>query len=317
MDARQLRYFLAVVDEGGFGRAAGRLFIAQPSLSQAIAGLERELGVTLFHRVGRTIVLSEAGRTLIGPARLVLRDLDAARASVDALRGVRSGRLEMATMPSPGIEPLTTLIAEFTTRYPLITLNIGGVFTPDEVIDAVRSGSCELGLTGAREPVKVAGVDVLALEDQPLILIVSPTRDTFGEVEFVTGDALSGHRIVASQQGSLMRWMVDDVLAAGVDCAIVAEVAHRTSILPMVMSGVGHAVMPASWRQLAQTCRAAHPHHRPRSDAACRVAVSTDGLDACGRVVPERRSAVRRPPPIGRAYSAHRFLVLDLWPVGG
>ena len=253
MDARQLRYFLAVVDEGGFGRAAERLFIAQPSLSQAIAVLERELGVTLFHRVGRTVVLSEAGRTLVGPARLVLRDLDAARASVDALRGVRSGRLEMATMPSPGIEPLTTLIAEFTTRYPLVTLNVEGVFTPEEVVEAVRSGRCELGLTGAREPVKVAGVDVLALEDQPLILLVSPTRDTFGEVESISGEALSGHRIVASQQGSLMRWMVDDVLAGGVDCAIVAEVAHRTSILPMVISGVGHAVMPSSWRQLAES----------------------------------------------------------------
>jgi DNA-binding transcriptional LysR family regulator len=252
VDARQLRYFLAVVDEGGFGRAADQLFIAQPSLSQAIAGLERELGVTLFHRVGRTVVLSEAGRTLLGPARLVLRDLDAARASVDALRGVRSGRLEMATMPSPGIEPLTTLIAEFTTRHPLVTLNVEGVFTPEEVVDAVRTGRCELGLTGAREPVKVAGVDVLALEDQPLILLVSPTRDTFGEVESITGEALSGHRIVASQQGSLMRWMVDDVLAGGVDCAIVAEVAHRTSILPMVLSGVGHAVMPSSWRQLAE-----------------------------------------------------------------
>jgi DNA-binding transcriptional LysR family regulator len=95
-------------------------------------------------------------------------------------------------------------------------------------------------------------VDVLALEDQPLILIVSPARDTFGEVESLSGGALSGHRLVASQQGSLMRWMVDDVLAGGVDCAIVAEVAHRTSILPMVMSGVGHAVMPSSWRQLAE-----------------------------------------------------------------
>ena len=49
-----------------------------------------------------------------------------------------------------------------------------------------------------------------------------------------------------------MRWMVDDVLAGGVGCAIVAEVAHRTSILPLVMSGVGHAVMPSSWRQLAR-----------------------------------------------------------------
>ena len=155
-------------------------------------------------------------------------------------------------MPSPGIEPLTTLIARFTTRHPLVTLNVEGVFTPQEVVDAVRSGRCELGLTGAGEPVKVAGLEVLALEDQPLILLVSPASDTFGDGDTVSGEALSGHRIVASQPGSLMRWMVDDVLADGVDCEIVAEVAHRTSILPMVMSGIGHAVMPSSWRQLAE-----------------------------------------------------------------
>ena len=112
MDTRQLRYFLAVVDQGGFVRAAEHLIIAQPSLSQTIATLERELGVPLFHRVGRKVVLSEAGEELVGPARLVLRDLDAARSSVDAVRGVRSGKLDLTTMPSPGIEPLTTMIAE-------------------------------------------------------------------------------------------------------------------------------------------------------------------------------------------------------------
>jgi DNA-binding transcriptional LysR family regulator len=107
-------------------------------------------------------------------------------------------------------------------------------------------------LTGAREPVRAAGVDVLALEEQPLLLIVSPALDSFGDRSTVGPEDLNGYRVIVSQQGSLMRWMVDDVLAGGVDCEIVAEVAHRTSILPMVMNGIGHAVMPSSWRQLAE-----------------------------------------------------------------
>ena len=80
MDIRQLKFFLAVVDHNGFSRAAAHLLVAQPSLSQAIASFERELGMPLFHRIGRGVVLSEAGSALVGPARVVLRDLDEAKA---------------------------------------------------------------------------------------------------------------------------------------------------------------------------------------------------------------------------------------------
>ena len=118
MDTRKLKYFLAVVDHDGFNRAAEHLLIAQPSLSQTIAALEKDLGVPLFHRIGRRAVLSEAGKELVGPARLVMRDLDAAQSAVKALRGVRSGRLDIITMPSPGIEPLTSMIAGFTRAHP-------------------------------------------------------------------------------------------------------------------------------------------------------------------------------------------------------
>ena len=106
MDVRQLTYFLAVVEHGGFTRAAEHLIIAQPSLSQTIKGLERELGVSLFHRIGRRVVLSEAGRALVGPARIVLRDLEVARSAAAELSETLSGRLEMIAMPSPAMEPL-------------------------------------------------------------------------------------------------------------------------------------------------------------------------------------------------------------------
>ena len=82
MDARQLRFFHGVIDYGGFSRAAEQLFNAQQSLSQAIAGLERELGVSLFHRVGRGVLPTDAGKELIGPARQVLRDLATASSSL-------------------------------------------------------------------------------------------------------------------------------------------------------------------------------------------------------------------------------------------
>ena len=252
MDVRQLRYFLAVVDNGGFNRAAEHLLIAQPSLSQTIKALEQDLGVPLFHRAGRKAVLSEAGRELVGPARLVVRDLDAARAAVDDLKGVRSGRLDISAMPSPGVEPLTSMIAAFSRSYPTVTINVEAAFTLDDVVESVRSGSSEIGVLGSERPVRAAGVDVTQLERQPLVLIMSPESDDLGRQGVVRRAELAGERVIVSQRGSLMRRVVDDILASGVPVEIVVEVAHRTSILPLVLAGVGHAILPSSWATLAE-----------------------------------------------------------------
>ncbi len=252
MDARQLRYFLTIVDAGGVTRAAEQLFVSQPSLSQALNTLENELGVPLFHRVGRRLVLSEAGADLVGPARTVLRDLDAARAVVDAHRGVRSGRLDLVSMPSPGIEPLASLVASFSREHPGVTLSVGAAFTPEEVLDLVSDGSAEIGLVGAREPLQARGLTVVELGEQPLVLVVARGSDAFSGRPEVTRDDLAGQPVVVSQRGSLMRWFVDDLGATGAPANIVVEVAHRTSILPLVVAGVGHAVLPQAWRPLAE-----------------------------------------------------------------
>ena len=170
MDARQLEYFLAIVDHGGFSRAAQHLRIAQPSLSQTIAGLEREVGVALFHRIGRSVVLNTAGRELIEPARQVLRDLRTALATMDSLTGLQRGTVELLTMPAP----LATLTHRFTGRYPGVTMDVGAAFTPGEVVDRVRQGQCELGLVGVSGTLTAPGVDVLSLEEQPFVVVGAP-----------------------------------------------------------------------------------------------------------------------------------------------
>jgi DNA-binding transcriptional LysR family regulator len=253
VDVRQLTYFLAVVETMNFGRAAEQLHIAQPSLSQAIGTLERELGVPLFHRVGRGIVLSDAGAQLVEPARQVVRDLDAAKAAARSARGLRRGRVELVTMPSPGMEPLATLIRDFTAAHPAMTVSADAAFTPEEVVQAVKAGRAELGLLGAASPPHTGGLRVLPIEEQPLVLVSPPEEgpDT-SRSPTVTREDLDGARLVVSRQGSLVRRLVDDVLTSGVDARIVVEVEHRTSILPLVLAGVGHAVLPSSWTPLAQ-----------------------------------------------------------------
>ncbi len=253
MDARVLGYFLAIVDHEGFGNAAERLHVAQPSLSQAMAGLERDLGVKLFRRVGRGVALTDAGNQLVAPARQVLRDLEDARAVVQSASGLRKGRVDLVTMPSPGIEPLTTLMSAFCEQFPAMTLNVEGVFTPEEVVRTVRAGVAEIGLLGASSNPHLADLASCHIEDQPLVLI-SPPEDDLPDEESVSRADLDGLRLIVSQRGSLMRQLVDDVLAHGARVHIAAEVAHRTSILPLVMAGLGHAVMPSSWNTIAE-CR--------------------------------------------------------------
>lgn len=116
MDFRQLEYFLAIVDQGGFQRAAATLYVSQPTLSQSVQSLERDLGSSLFHRIGRRAVLTQAGTAFMEPARAAVRGLELARASVGTVHELRGGALDIASMPSQAVEPLTGLIQRFSAR---------------------------------------------------------------------------------------------------------------------------------------------------------------------------------------------------------
>ncbi|MEV6702264.1 LysR family transcriptional regulator [Streptomyces sp. NPDC051453] len=90
-----MEYFVTVADNGGVNRAAAALRVAQPSLPQAVRNLEKDLSTKLFHRVGRGLVPAPAGEALVGPARQILRD-------VDAMRCARSGTWSVAGSTSMG-----------------------------------------------------------------------------------------------------------------------------------------------------------------------------------------------------------------------
>lgn len=94
----------------------------------------------------------------------------------------------------------------------------------------------------------------------------------------MTRAELAGMRLIVSKRGSLMRQLVDDVLASGVDAQIVVEVEHRTSILPMVLAGIGHAVMPSSWTPLAQRAGAQVRRIEPTSVLRIALVLRTAAL---------------------------------------
>lgn len=113
MELRQVEYFLAVVENKGIGGAASALGVAQPTVSQALRALERELGVQLFHRIGRGMVLSAAGRTMVGPARQIIRDVDAVGDLLAAEEDELTGHLDLLASPATAVGPVVDLIARF------------------------------------------------------------------------------------------------------------------------------------------------------------------------------------------------------------
>ncbi|AXK31673.1 LysR family transcriptional regulator [Streptomyces armeniacus] len=251
MDVRQLEYFLAVVDHGGFNKAAAALYLSQPSLSQAIRALERDLGSELFHRIGRRVVLTEAGQALIEPARGAARSLELARARVEAVHELRSGRVDIAAMPSQAVEPLTGMIRRFSASHPQLSMVVRAAFTPPDVIDMVRTGRCELGLVASPDAVDAANVEVHDLGRQRFVLLAA--RDgPFRGRRAVRSEQLAGQRLIVGQHGTGMRRYVDDLRTRGCDVTLAVETEHRVAILPLVLEGVGVAVVTEAWRGLAE-----------------------------------------------------------------
>ncbi|KFU75317.1 DNA-binding transcriptional regulator, LysR family [Amycolatopsis lurida] len=256
MDARQLRYFLAVVDSGSVHRAAELLFVAQPSVSQALRTLERDLGSLLFHRTGRRLVLTAAGHALVAPARDVLRGLDLARATVEAVDGLLGGELVIASMPSQSVSPLTELIAAFTAANPLVRISVRAASTPADVGKMLTTGDAELGVVAA-SPTAAAlpGLAALHLETQRFA-VLARDESVLPAADPVRPADLAGAALIVGQQGTGMRRVADAVLRAAPGSRFAVEVEHREAVLPLVLAGVGVAVVSESWRSLANSAGA-------------------------------------------------------------
>ncbi|MEV0645956.1 LysR family transcriptional regulator [Phytomonospora sp. NPDC050363] len=251
MDVRQLEYFLAVVDNGGFNRAARALFLAQPSLSQAIRTLERDLGGRLFHRIGRSVVLTEAGEALVEPARQAVRALAVARASVEAVRGLRSGEVAVASMPSPAVEPLSTMILAYSDRYPGVHVSIRAAPVARSVLAAVRTGATELGLLSAWRLPAVADLLLHPLGRQRFVLVAPPDGSLAADGP-LPRTALEGRRLIVGEEGTGIRRLAEEIRAEVPGVTIAVESEHREAVLPLVLKGIGVGILAEAWRPLAE-----------------------------------------------------------------
>jgi DNA-binding transcriptional LysR family regulator len=167
MELRHLRYFVAVAEELHFGRAAERLHIAQPPLSQQIKGLEEELGARLFDRTRRKVELTHAGRLFLDEARLTLQQAERAqRVAIEAEQGLR-GRLRIGFVTSASYSVLPTVIRRFRRENPFIDLELIEM-TPSRQIKALENREIDAGLL--RPPVDSQCMSLETILEEPLMV---------------------------------------------------------------------------------------------------------------------------------------------------
>lgn len=172
MDLANLNAFIAIAETGSFSAAGEYLHLTQPAVSKRIAGLEQQLNVRLFDRLGREVSLTEAGRALLPRAYQILNVLDDTRRALTNLTGEVSGRLTLATSHHIGLHRLPSLLRTFTRTYPNVALDIE--FLDSEVAyEEILHGRAELAvITLAPQPHSL--VKAVQVWDDPLDFVAAP-----------------------------------------------------------------------------------------------------------------------------------------------
>ena len=168
MELRQIQYFMAVATHQNFSRAAEHVHVSQPSLSVQIGGLERELGARLFDRLGRKVVLTQAGELFRIHAERALRELEQAAHVVHELQGAKRGRLVVGALSTVNSYLITPLVTSFKQHFPDIQLQVHAQ-PSSEVVNGLMTNRLDLGI--CLLPLAYPQLTVVPLLEERLALV--------------------------------------------------------------------------------------------------------------------------------------------------
>jgi DNA-binding transcriptional LysR family regulator len=245
VEVRQARYFIAVAEELHFGRAAQRLHMSQPPLSQAIQAMERELGVRLLHRTSRQVTLTKAGDVLLGHCRTLVRDADRARAAVQHARDGLHGELVIGAVASAFTDFLPPVLRHYRAIRPDVRLRLVEVDTEAGAL-AVRKREVDLALV--RRPTGGPEVRAVALQaDEFVAALPVDHRHAAGEGELGLAELAGDPWVWIPRE--IAPGYHDEVVAACRRAGFSPDARHQANSiatqLAMVSSGIGVAIAPA------------------------------------------------------------------------
>jgi DNA-binding transcriptional LysR family regulator len=252
VELRQLRYFLAIAEEGGFSRAAERLHVSQPPLSTQIRSLEEELGAQLLARTNRGVSLTAAGQVFYEEVRGVLARLDNARAK--ALQADRGdvGLLSVGFVSIADYGILPPALKSFRVQFPLVEVQLHEL-TTDAQVRELRAARLDLGLGLA--PVEEPDLEFRSILREELVL-AAPADHPFPKGDAVDLRALARASFIVPPRDvapGLYDLTISRCRAAGFAPRIVQNARQMQTVIGLVSCGMGFALVPASVRNLKRT----------------------------------------------------------------
>jgi LysR family cyn operon transcriptional activator len=243
VELRHLRYFRAVAEVGSFSRAAALIGLRQPTLSQQIAQMERELGVKLFSRTRRMCRLTPAGEMLMPYARRVLGEMTDLRRSLDDLSGLRQGALTVAVLPVLAYRVIPLALARFHERYPGIRVRLLEM-SVDDMERALVLGTVEMGI-GWMEPAE-ASLRAKAIFNEELVAVVA-SGDALGRRDAVPMEEVAARPLIAAPPGYGTRTLLLKACAQVKRApGFYLETSSVDVVLNAVAAGGGVGIVPES-----------------------------------------------------------------------
>jgi DNA-binding transcriptional LysR family regulator len=252
IELRHLRYFIAVAEELHFGRAAARLQMAQPPLSQQIRQLETELGFQLFHRTKRSVQLTEAGRVFLNECQRILNQLEQAiQTGRQASRG-ELGQLVIGFVSSAAYSVLPKILSHFRQSLPAIELALHEL-TTDQQLQWLRDGRIDVGFV--RPPIDDEALSVTTILQEPLVVAL-PQAHPLADHPSVSLHSIANESFILFPR-NLAPGLYDQIIAlcqqVGFSPKVVQEAIQMQTIVSLVAAEMGIAIVPISLQNLQRT----------------------------------------------------------------
>ena len=247
LDVRRLRVLKEVAAKGSFSAAADSLAYTQSAVSQQIAALEREAGLQLVERSARGVHLTDAGRVLVGHADVILRRLADAEAELEAMTGLRGGRLRLLAFPSAGSSIMPEAVSRFRERHPAVELTLAPA-EPDEAMELLRSGDADIGLNIETSWSKPGddGIVRTHLLDDPMYLVLPAEHPQAAKRSVRLAELAEDPWILGSGDASCpdTAILLRACQAAGFEPQIAFESDDYNAIQGFIATGMGVSLIP-------------------------------------------------------------------------